>query len=124
MPSKNKKSKKMPASNTSQSQVQVPENLLKIITDMCADLTLTFPEYASYWSKWHWDTLHSMEIEEKNRTIQELFEYLLTVFPERFFDILYKNEDIFKVDSPVPTCFLPVWIPLPNVTSGQPSVRV
>lgn len=107
MPSKNKKSKKMPASNTSQSQVQVPENLLKIITDMCADLTLTFPEYASYWSKWHWDTLHSMEIEEKNRTIQELFEYLLTVFPERFFDILYKNEDIFKVDSPVPTCFLP-----------------
>ena len=107
MPSKNKKSKKMPKSNDAQVPVPVPENLLKIITDMCADLTLTFPEYASFWSKWHWDTLQSMEIEEKNRTIQQLFEYLLTVFPERFFDILYKNEDIFKIDSPLPTCFLP-----------------
>jgi len=105
MPSKNKKAKKIPKSNSA--QVPVPENLLKIITDMCADLTLTFPEYASYWSKWHWDTLQSMEIEDKERTIQELFEYLLTVFPERFFDILYKNEDIFKIDSQIPTCFLP-----------------
>jgi hypothetical protein len=105
MPSKNKKAKKMPKSNSA--QVPVPENLLKIITDMCADLTLTFPEYAPYWSKWHWDTLQSMEIEDKDRTIQELFEYLLTVFPERFFDILYKNEDIFKIDSQIPTCFLP-----------------
>jgi len=105
MPSKNKKAKKMPNSNMA--QTPVPENLLKIVTDMCADLTLTFPEYASFWSKWHWDTLQSMEIEEKNRTIQDLFEYLLTVFPERFFDILYKNEDIFKVDSLLPTCFLP-----------------
>ena len=106
MPSKNKKAKKTPKTNSS-SPLPVPENLLKIITDMCADLTLTFPEYASFWSKWHWDTLQSMEIEEKNRTIQQLFEYLLTVFPERFFDILYKNEDIFKIDSPLPTCFLP-----------------
>jgi hypothetical protein len=105
MPSKNKKSKKVPSS-TSTLPV-VPENLLKIVTDMCADLSLTFPEYASFWSKWHWDTLHSMEISEKNRTLQDLFEYLLTVFPERFFDILYKNEDIFKVDSSIPTCFLP-----------------
>uniref|UniRef100_A0A6C0ICE6 Uncharacterized protein n=1 Tax=viral metagenome TaxID=1070528 RepID=A0A6C0ICE6_9ZZZZ len=105
MPSKNKKAKKIPKSNSA--QVPVPENLLKIITDMCADLTLTFPEYASYWSKWHWDTLQSMEIEDKERTIQELFEYLLTVFPERFFDILYKNEDIFKIDSQIPTGFLP-----------------
>ena len=105
MPSKNKKAKKMPKSNSA--QVPVPENLLKIITDMCADLTLTFPEYASYWSKWHWDTLQSMEIDDKDRTIQELFEYLLTVFPERFFDILYKNEDIFKIDNQIPTCFLP-----------------
>jgi hypothetical protein len=111
MPSKNKKAKKTPTptptptSNTT--QPNVPENLLKIITDMCADLTLTFPEYAPFWSKWHWDTLNSMELEDKNRTIQDLFEYLLTVFPERFFDILYKNEDIFKIDSQIPTCFLP-----------------
>jgi len=113
MPSKNKKAKQNPKSNTApnssvpSSPLPVPENLLKIVTDMCADLTLTFPEYASFWSKWHWDTLQSMEIEEKNRTIQNLFEYLLTVFPERFFDILYKNEDIFKIDSQIPTCFLP-----------------
>ena len=33
-------------------------------------------------------------------TINELFQYCLTIYPERFFDILYQNNDIFRnIDS-------------------------
>ena len=36
---------------------------------------------------------------------QKLFDYCKTVYPERFFDILYQNEEVFNNDSN--TCFLP-----------------
>jgi hypothetical protein len=36
---------------------------------------------------------------------QKLFDYCKTVYPERFFDILYQNEEVFTNDSN--TCFLP-----------------
>ena len=36
---------------------------------------------------------------------QNLFNYCKTVYPERFFDILYQNEEVFTNDSN--TCFLP-----------------
>lgn len=36
---------------------------------------------------------------------QNLFDYCKTVYPERFFDILYQNEEVFTNDSN--TCFLP-----------------
>ena len=37
---------------------------------------------------------------------QKLFDYCLTIYPERFFDILYQNE-IFESDSDSNTFFLP-----------------
>ena len=109
MPSKNnKKSKKSASANaTTSSSVSVPENFQKIITDMCADLTRTFPEYASAWAKWQPDSMQSMSSDEQNQEMQYVFEYCLTVFPERFFDILYKNEDLFKPENTVNTKFLP-----------------
>jgi len=36
---------------------------------------------------------------------QNLFNYCKTVYPERFFDILYQNEEVFAKDTN--TCFLP-----------------
>lgn len=112
MPSKNhKKSKKAAASSSSSSSSSssptVPDNFQKILTDMCADLTRTFPEYASAWSKWLPDNMSSLSPEEQHQEIQYVFEYCLTVFPERFFDILYKNEDLFKPENTMNTQFLP-----------------
>jgi hypothetical protein len=109
MPSKNnKKSKKAATSNTTSSaSPSVPDNFQKILTDMCADLTRTFPEYASAWAKWLPDNMSSMSPEEQQQEIQYVFEYCLTVFPERFFDILYKNEDLFKPENTMNTQFLP-----------------
>ena len=38
-------------------------------------------------------------VEDKNVKIEKVFKHCLKIYPERFFDILYKNADIFKKDS-------------------------
>ena len=80
--------------------IEIPENFKSIIYDFTNDLSLTFPEYSYLWQKWT-DPYVSEE------DIKELFEYVLKVYPERFFDILYQNEDIFKPENDNNTLFLP-----------------
>ena len=75
----------------------------KIIDDFITDLSITFPEKQEQW------TLLSVKSPEKSK---ELMEYFSTVYPERFFDILYQNEEIFvksnvKDQEEINTCFLP-----------------
>jgi len=106
MPSKNQKKAKREAA-ASGSRPAVPENFKKIVVDMCADLSTTFPEYAPSWAKWSARALDNMDPVEHDQEIQNLFEYCMTVFPERFFDILYKNEEIFGNESATNTAFLP-----------------
>ena len=74
------------------------ENFKTIIHDFTIDLTTTFPEFSHFWSKWTDATTEEYET---------LFAYCLTVFPERFFDILYKNAELFLDESEHNTEFLP-----------------
>ena len=74
------------------------ENFKPIILDLVNDLTTTFPEYSELWKSWH--TAEKVEFDT-------LFQYCLTVYPERFFDILYQNADIFGKESTTNTLFLP-----------------
>ena len=80
-------------------EIHVPEKFIQIISEFSNDLSITFPEYSFLWEKW---TTQKTENE-----IIELFEYVLTVYPERFFDIIYQNDDIFQNDSSYNTMFLP-----------------
>jgi hypothetical protein len=80
--------------------IEIPENFKSIIYDFTNDLSLTFPEYSYLWQKWT-----NPYVSEED--IKELFDYVLKVYPERFFDILYQNEDIFKPDNDNNTLFLP-----------------
>jgi len=75
----------------------IPEKFPEVIRDFLADLTLAFPEYVYLWEIWQ-----SSQID-----ITPLYEYCLTIYPERFFDILYQNEDIFLPTSETNTLFLP-----------------
>ena len=86
----------------STSSISVPENFQKIITDMTSDFTTTFPEFSFMWSKWCVDSITETEV-------KYLYEYVLSVYPERFFDILYQKESIFIVDgtTDINTFFLP-----------------
>jgi hypothetical protein len=78
----------------------MPANFPGLLQDMLTDLSTTFPEQAPKWAKWQ--GLAPDHVEH-----QFLFEYCLRVYPERFFDILYKNASVFDVNSPVPAMFLP-----------------
>ena len=78
----------------------IPENFKTLVKDFIDDLTNVFPEYDFYWSKWG-------NTDVTNEELKELFDHCAKVYPERFFDILYQNEDIFKEDSNVNTYFLP-----------------
>jgi hypothetical protein len=87
----------------------IPDEFKKVIFDFIADISNTFPEYK--------DTLRlflgesSAESAESSKVVSILYEYCSKVYPERFFDILYKNDKIFdKGDAAnvnVNTHFLP-----------------
>jgi len=79
--------------------IDVPNNFVTIISDFANDLKTTFPEYADLLS----DISSTMSETSRN----ELYKYCMTVYPERFFDILYQNTDIFTETSEVNVKFLP-----------------
>ena len=64
-------------------------NFKTLVVDFTKDLTNTFPEYEYLWNKYYQE-------EANEDTYLILFDYCKTVYPERFFDILYQNNDIFK----------------------------
>jgi len=72
-----------------------PEKFHSTIVEFINDLTTTFPEYKSQLDKW-----------KDSENSESLYEYCVKVYPERFFDILYQNEEMFE-DNEVDTCFLP-----------------
>ncbi len=74
------------------------EEFSKIINDFTSDILITFPEYLGIISKW-WS-----KTEKKTEFV---FNHCVKVFPERFFDILYKSQDIFLLESTANTEFLP-----------------
>lgn len=80
--------------------MSTPENFRSVVTDFAKDLSTTFPEYAFLWSKWS-------DSETEKEEYERLFQYTMVLYPERFFDILYQNADIFKPDSNINTQFLP-----------------
>jgi hypothetical protein len=82
-------------------ETKIPDNFRSVIIDFTKDLSITFPEYSCLWTTW---SSPDKFTEEEVKTV---FDYCLGVFPERFFDILYQNEDIFKPDSNTNTIFLP-----------------
>jgi len=74
------------------------QNLRSIIIDFTNDLTKVFPEYAFLWEKWL--TADDAEYEKLN-------QHFMAVFPERFFDIMNSNMEIFSAESDANVMFLP-----------------
>jgi len=84
----------------SEPEIIVPAKFQTIIRDFAKDLTTTFPEYSVLWKKWTVEDVPSNDVEK-------LFKYCTKIYPERFFDILYQNDEMFKEESEVNTRFLP-----------------
>jgi hypothetical protein len=91
---------KKPESNPTPEKTAPPENFIVIVRDFIKDLSITFPEYSYLWVNWSDAKLPESEI-------QKLYDYCISVYPERFFDILYQNDEIFNAESTTNTFFLP-----------------
>ena len=82
----------------------VPEEFKRVIYDFINDFSITFPEYSDKLED-HFTMVSVVNDDgsgEKTERIitddnnKKLYEYCKSVYPSRFFDILYKNGDIFK----------------------------
>lgn len=80
--------------------IEMPSNFISIIIDFVNDLSNTFPEYNYLWSKW-------ISKDTTMKEYEDLFLYSMKIYPERFFDILYQNDEIFEPQNMTPTQFLP-----------------
>ena len=67
----------------------------EILRDFIKDLETSFPDY-----KQQWDII-------KSSKPKQLLDYCVNIYPARFFDILYQNEEIFKEEENINTYFLP-----------------
>ena len=76
------------------------EEFRSSIIDFTTDLKNTFPEYSDVLDKW-------TNRETSDSDIQDLFEYCLKTYPERFFDILNQNKSLFTEESTLNVEFLP-----------------
>ena len=96
---------------------EIPDEFRKIIKDFISDVVNTFSEYEGIINKW-WkpkEFSHVSDIKEREMLILEdsekkmkfVFKHCIAVFPERFFEILYKNDEMFQEDSIINTEFLP-----------------
>jgi len=81
---------------------QIPEEFTKVIYDLTNDILFTFPEYRESMNV---DLFNIKETKDED-SVRNVYEHIKKVLPERFFDILYKNEDMFTNDD-VNTEFLP-----------------
>ena len=77
-----------------------PANFRTVVADFIQDLSTTFPEFSYLWLKWGKPDLSDADL-------QTLYDYCMTVYPERFFDILNQNEEIFDTTNETNTVFLP-----------------
>jgi hypothetical protein len=107
-----------PEENLAPEENLVPEEFIKVLRDFIHDLRITFPEYVHFIDKWWKSKEHFNYIENEQDRIKAyekcekkssklLFDFSKKKLPPRFFDILYKNNEIFKEDSDIDTEFFP-----------------
>ena len=77
----------------------IPEEFQKIIKDFIGDVLTTFPEYEPIVMKWWAKDFSLLSETEQSVKMNYIFSHCLQVFPERFFDILYKNGSMFDDSS-------------------------
>lgn len=82
------------------SNIKAPSNFRSLIDDFVTDLINTYPEHTSVLKRWN-----NPDVSDKELDI--LFLYKSKIYPQRFFDILYQNEEIFEENNDIDTNFFP-----------------
>jgi len=82
---------------------KIPTEFKKIVKDLVKDILTTFPEYISKLD----NDLKNIGMKDKcDDSVRIVYNYCKGIIPERFFDILYQNEEIFS-NVEMNTTFLP-----------------
>jgi NADP-dependent 3-hydroxy acid dehydrogenase YdfG len=81
---------------------QKKKDFQKVIYDFVNDILYTFPEYKENLN----EHLKNIIENKSDESTDYIYDYVKKVYPERFFDLLYKNEDMFASDE-YDTNFLP-----------------
>ena len=89
-------------SKSSTEENTMPEDFSKLVYDLVNDILFTFPEYNDKLN----DDLKNVKENQDVNSVKNIYEHLKKVLPERFFDILYKNEEMFN-NNEINTEFLP-----------------
>lgn len=83
--------------NSEEKDTNVPKEFMKILKDFYVDVFTTFPECKEKVDR---DLIvNLMEEKGAEKNVKELHKYCSELYPQKFFDILYENEDIFKDES-------------------------
>ena len=87
----------------SESNTPASEEFCKAMKDFATDLLTTFPEHSGTLDPGLVDILND---NNNTEAVSVLFNYVKELYPKRFFDFLYQNEDIFT-NNEIDTHFLP-----------------
>ena len=74
---------------------EIPEEFTKVIYDLTNDILFTFPEYSKKMDA----DLYNIKETRDDDSVRNVYEHIKKVLPERFFDILYKNEEMFTSEN-------------------------
>ena len=95
-------------SNEENAKLEKIYSFKKIVNEFLTDLLKTFPELIEdldlnllkIWKQ------EGYTEEDQNSSVETVIEYCEKIYPERFFDLLYQNNDIFTNEE-INLCFLP-----------------
>ena len=79
----------MEQQQTKEKQVGVPKEFMKIVKDFYVDIFTTFPECKEKVDREL--IVNLMEEKGESTNVRELHNYCSTLYPQKFFDILYEK---------------------------------
>lgn len=83
--------KQEPSVNENSQEQLYSKEFEKIITDFTNDIKISFSEYEDIINNYY-----TYEEIEPKLNVDMLFNHVMNEFPEKFFDILYQNEELFE----------------------------
>jgi hypothetical protein len=75
---------------------QIPQEFKKIIIDMTKDILISFPEQETNLHKELKNLVFETDVASLEQSLTYVFDHCRSVYPSKFFDILYQNKIIFE----------------------------
>ena len=94
----------MQQQQTKEKDISIPKDFMKILRDFYVDIFTTFPECKEKVDREL--IVNLMEEKGESENVKELHKYCSDLYPQKFFDILYENVEIFT-DASYNAFFLP-----------------